>query len=99
MNIAKLLRACERYLHWSEAVYLYSHYDEYDNAINIMIEHSPTAWSHDLFVNLIQKVANYDLFYKSMLFYLEEEPERINDFLKSLSSKIDLTKAVSVVKI
>lgn len=47
LNVSKLLRVCERYLLWPEAVYLYSHYDEYDNAIMVMIEHSPTAWVHE----------------------------------------------------
>jgi len=47
LNVSKLLRVCEKYLLWAEAVYLYSHYEEIDNAIAIMIEHSPSAWSHD----------------------------------------------------
>lgn len=50
INVSKLLRVCERYLLWKEAVYLYYNYEEFDNAINTMIEHSPTAWSHDLFI-------------------------------------------------
>lgn len=97
--MAKLLRVCERFLCWKEAVYLYSNYDEFDNAVAIMIEHSPTAWQHDTFVNLIIKVANHDLYYKSILFYLEEQPTQINDLLKVLSPKIDLSKFVSVVQI
>lgn len=98
LNVSKLLRACERYLLWSEAVYLYSHYDEFDNSVQIMIEHSPSAWNHDLFVNLIQKVANHDLYYKAILFYLEEMPMMLNDLLKGLTNKIDLTKTVTVMK-
>jgi len=72
MNISKLLRICERYLLWQEAVYLYSNYEEYDNAINTMIEHSPSAWSHEQFISLILKVSNHDLYYKAIIFYLEE---------------------------
>jgi len=45
--VSKLLRVCERFFMWQEAVYLYSHYDEYDNAINVMIEHSPSAFVHE----------------------------------------------------
>jgi clathrin heavy chain len=97
LNVSKLLRACERYLLWSEAVYLYSHYDEFDNSIQIMIEHSPIAWNHELFISLIQKVSNHDLYYKAILFYLEENPMMLNDLLKSLTNKVDLTKLVSVV--
>jgi clathrin heavy chain len=46
LNITKVLRACERFMLWNEAVYLYSHYNEFDNAINIMIEHSPHAFTN-----------------------------------------------------
>lgn len=72
INVSKLLRVCERYLLWPEAVYLYSHYDEYDNAINTIIEHSPSAFNHENFINLIQKVSNSDLYYRAIMFYMEE---------------------------
>jgi len=39
-----------------------------------MIEHSPTAFSHEIFINLIQKVSSHDLYIKAVEFYLEEEP-------------------------
>lgn len=32
------------------------------------------------------------------MFYLEEQPSQINDILKVLASKIDLTRCVSVMK-
>jgi clathrin heavy chain len=98
LNITKVLRACERFMLWSEAVYLYSHYNEFDNAINIMIEHSPYAFQNDLYLQLIQKVSNTDLYYKSMVFYLEEQPLQLNDLLKSLTAKIDLVKCVSIMR-
>ena len=59
-----------------------------------MIEHSPTAWRHDVFSQNIVKVANHDLYYRSMIFYLEEQPMMINDLLKLLAMKIDLGKCV-----
>lgn len=59
-----------------------------------MIEHSPSCWKHDLFSQSIVKVSNYDLYYRSMIFYLEEEPMLLNDLLKLLAMKIDLTKCV-----
>jgi clathrin heavy chain len=71
LNFTKVLRACEKYMLWSEAVYLYSHYNEFDNAINIMIEHSPVAFNHEQYLQIIQKVANTDFYYKSIAFYLE----------------------------
>ena len=58
--MSKLLRICERFCLWSEAVYLHSNYDEFDNAINIMIEHSPIAWNHVIFS--LKKVKNKTIF-------------------------------------
>ena len=97
MNVSKLLRKCERYLLWNESVYLYSHYEEYDNAIKIMIEHSPTAFKHDIFIQNIQKVSNHDLLYRAIGFYLEEEPTKLNDLLKCITLKVDLSKVVTQV--
>ena len=59
-----------------------------------MIEHSPSAWKHEVFSQSIIKVSNHDLFYRAIIFYLEEEPMLLNDMLKLLATKIDLTKAV-----
>ena len=73
-------------------------YDQWDQAIITMIEHSPTAWRHDVFSQNIVKVTNHDLLYRSMIFYLEEEPMLLNDLLKLIATKIDLTKCVSVMK-
>ena len=92
-----MLRICEKYLLWQEAVFLFSNYDEYDNAVNIMIEHSPTAWQHELFCNIVQKVANQDIYYKAIMFYLSEQPMMLNELLKHLTNKLDLTKAISSV--
>ena len=40
-NTTKLLRACQKFMLWKEAMYLYSHYNDYDQAITIIIDHSP----------------------------------------------------------
>lgn len=96
--MSKLLRVCERYLLWPETVYLYSHYDEFDNAITTIIEHSPSAFQHDLFLNLILKVSNTDLYYKAISFYMEEQPMQINGLLKALGSKLDLTRTIQVMR-
>lgn len=83
---------------WKEAVYLYSHYNEFDQAVNIMIDHSPIAYNHETFLQLIVKVSNTELFYKSISFYLEEQPLQINQLLKTLANKIDLVKCTSLVR-
>lgn len=63
-----------------------------------MIEHSPYAFDHDVYMQTIQKVPNTDLYYKSIVFYLEEQPLQLNDLLKCLSNKIDYVKCVSVMR-
>lgn len=63
-----------------------------------MMDHSPTAWKHDTFSHNIVKVSNHDLYYKAMIFYLEEEPMLLNDLLRLLAMKIDATKCVLVMK-
>lgn len=59
-----------------------------------MMEHSPSCWRHDLFSQNIVKISNHDLYYKAILFYLEEEPMLLNDLLRLLTTKIDLGKCV-----
>jgi clathrin heavy chain len=98
INIPKLIRACQKWHMWPEAVFLYAQYEEYDNAVMTMIEHSPSCWRHDLFVQHILKVANLDLYYRALIFYLEEQPMLLNDLLKLLAMKIDLPKCVSVMR-
>jgi len=93
-----LLRECEKYWLWQEAVFLHSHYEEYDNAIKTMIEHSPTAFNHEIFMNLIQKVSQHELYVRAVEFYIEEEPLKLNDLLKALATNIELGKLVSLLK-
>lgn len=73
-------------------------YDQWDQAVVTMIEHSPTAWRQDVFAQNIMKVSNYDLYYRSMIFYLEEQPMLLNDLLKLIGNKIDLAKCVQHMK-
>lgn len=96
--IPKMLRECEKYQLWPEFVYLHTHYNQQDQAVTVMMEHSPTAWKHDLFSQNIVQVANPDLWYRAIIFYLEEEPLLLCDLLKLLSAKVDLEKVVKVMK-
>lgn len=98
LNTTKLLRACQKFMLWKEAVYLYSHYNEFDQAVNIMIDHSPIAFNHETFLQLIVKVSNTELYYRSINFYLEEQPLQINELLKTLANKIDLVKCTSLIR-
>ena len=98
INIPKLIRSCERFRRWKEAVFMYMKYDEFDNALITMIEHSYKAWNHTIFSDVIQKATNQDFFFKAILFYIDEQPMMLNDLLKSISAKVDHAKAVQVLR-
>ncbi|EGC39262.1 hypothetical protein DICPUDRAFT_45258 [Dictyostelium purpureum] len=98
LNVPKVIKACQANQQWPQLTYLYIHYDEHDNAIQTMINHSIEAWDHVLFKETIPKVAKLDLYYSAISFYLEEQPLLINDLLSVLSPRIDHTRAVSLIR-
>jgi clathrin heavy chain len=82
LNIPRLIRACEEQQHWRELTYLYIQYDEYDNAANCMMAHSPVAWEHVQFKDVAVKVSNVEVYYRAIIFYLEEHPDLLLDLMK-----------------
>lgn len=98
INIPKVIRACQSNQQWTELTFLYVHYDEHDNAALTMMNHSADAWDHTQFKDVITKVANLDLYYKAVQFYIEEAPLLVNDLLTALSARIDHTRTVQLVR-
>ncbi|KAI8903541.1 hypothetical protein EDD86DRAFT_242981 [Gorgonomyces haynaldii] len=96
INIPKVIRACETAHLWPELVFLYTHYDEFDNAALTIMSHSGDAFEHTAFKDVIVKVSNVEIYYKALKFYLEEQPLMINDLLVVLTPKIDHTRVVQV---
>ncbi|KAJ2229000.1 Clathrin heavy chain, partial [Coemansia sp. RSA 485] len=96
INIPKVIRACESAHLWPELVFLYVHYDEFDNAAQTIIEHSVDAWEHASFKDIIVKVSNVELYYKALRFYLKEQPLLLNDLLNVMMARIDHTRVVSM---
>ena len=95
VNIPKVLRAAEQAHLWAELVFLYDKYEEYDNAIMTMIKHPTESWKENHFKDIITKVANIELYYKGINFYLEYKPMLLNDLLNVLIPRLDHTRAVS----
>lgn len=56
VNIPKVLRAAEQAHLWSELVFLYDKYEEYDNAVLAMMSHPTEAWRESHFKDIITKV-------------------------------------------
>ena len=60
-----------------------------------MMAHPSEAWRENHFKDIISKVANIELYYKSIDFYLEYKPMLLNDLLLVLSPRLDHTRAVN----
>jgi len=77
---------------------LYVQYDEYDNALGVMIAHSDVAWEHIQFKDVAVKVKAADTLYKGIAFYLDQHPDLLNDLLKVIESRIDHGRVVDIMK-
>ncbi|CAO3664380.1 unnamed protein product [Rhizopus stolonifer] len=98
INISKVIRACSDVHLWRELVYLYVHYDEFDNAVIAMMEHSVESWDHSAFKEILVKVSNVELYYKALQFYLSEQPLLLNDLLSVLVPRIKHTRVVQILE-
>jgi len=94
INIPKMIRACEEAHLWPELVFLYAHYDEYDNAALAMMERAADAWEHQTFKETIVKVSNLEIYYRGLSFYLQEQPSLLTDLLQALTPRIDVNRVV-----
>ncbi|VDD80563.1 unnamed protein product [Mesocestoides corti] len=95
VNIPKVLRAAEQAHLWAELVFLYDRYEEYDNAVQTMMAHPTEAWRENHFKDMITKVANLELYYKAIQFYLTYKPLLLNDLLTVLIPRLDHTRTVA----
>lgn len=95
VNIPKVLRAAEQAHLWAELVFLYDKYEEYDNAVIAMMTHPSEAWREGHFKDIVTKVANIELYYKAIQFYLDYKPLLLNDILLVLTPRMDHTRSVS----
>ncbi|KAI0091788.1 clathrin heavy chain [Irpex rosettiformis] len=98
INIPKVIKAAERAHLWPELVFLYIKYDEFDNSALAMIERSADAWEHNQFKDVIVRVANIEIYYKALTFYLQEQPTLLTDLLTVLIPRIDHTRVVKMFR-
>merc|ERR1719245_1374860 len=98
LNIPTLLQACKDNLHWKEAVFLYTHYDQFDNAIDVAIQHHPSCWDHEQFKSHIIRVSNTEVYYRAINFYLRNHPLLLTELLTELAAKLDHKRVVSMVR-
>ncbi|KAL4062457.1 hypothetical protein V8B97DRAFT_1869752 [Scleroderma yunnanense] len=98
INIPKVIKATEKAHLWPELVFLYIKYDEFDNAALAMIERSADAWEHNQFKDVIVRVANVEIYYKALTFYLQEQPTLLTDLLSVMIPRIDHTRVVRMFR-
>lgn len=96
INIPKVIRATEQAHLWPELVFLYCHYDEWDNAALAMIERSADAFEHASFKDVIVKVANLEIYFKAINFYFAEQPQLLTDLLSVLTPRVDVARVVKM---
>lgn len=60
-----------------------------------MMNHPTEAWRESQFKDIITKVANIELYYKAIQFYLDFKPLLLNDLLMVLTPRLDHTRSVT----
>jgi clathrin heavy chain len=98
INIPKMIRACEEAHLWPELIFLYCHYDEWDNAALAMMERAADAWEHHSFKDCVVRVANLEIYYRAINHYLQEQPLLLTDLLQALTPRIDVNRVVKIFK-
>lgn len=94
MNMPKMIRSCEEANLWPELVFCYYHYDEFDNAALAVMERPENSWEHQQFKEMAVKVANLEIYYKAINFYLEQHPSLLTDLLQAFAPRIDVNRVV-----
>jgi clathrin heavy chain len=61
-----------------------------------MMERAADAWEHHSFKDIVVKVANLEIYYRSLNFYLQEQPLLITDLLQVLTPRIDVNRVVRI---
>ena len=96
MNMPKMIRACEEAHLWPELVFCYYHYDEFDNAALAVIERPENSWDHQQFKDIVVKVANLEIYYRAIKFYVEQHPSLLTDLLAALTPRVDVNRVVKI---
>lgn len=96
VNIPKVIRVVEDGHQWEELIFLYAHYDEWDNAATTIIEKSTDKFDHEYFQEIVVKVSNLEIYYKAINFYIKEHPELLNELLKVLVPRLDIPRTIQL---
>jgi clathrin heavy chain len=96
LNMPKMISACSEAHLWPELVFLYHHYEEFDNAVLAMMERAADAWDHNSLKEMIIKVSNLEIYYRAVTFYRDEHPGLLVDLLAALTARVDVNRVVAI---
>lgn len=71
--------------------------DEPDNAALAMMERL-SDWDHNQFKKVVVKVANMEIAYKAVSFYLQHQPTLLPDLLAALTPRLDHARVVKILQ-
>jgi len=98
VNIPMLIDCCKENLQWPEVVFLYSAYEQFESAIDTMIQHSVECWKAELFKETMTHVANTEVCYRAINFYLTEHPLLLAELLIEMVGKLDHSRVITIVR-
>lgn len=98
LNIPTLLTECQESCHFEAVVYLHRHYDQFDQAVEVLMYHSSECWNHDLFKETLKQASNNEMFYKAIEFYIAEHPLLLTDLLMEMTQMLDATRVVGICR-
>lgn len=98
INVPMVVRAVQQAHLWPELIFLYAHSDEWDNAALTVIESSTDNFDHLYFKDIIVQVANLEIYYKAINFYVENHPNVLVDLLTALTPRLDIARTVKLFR-
>lgn len=97
LNVAKVVKACERARLYEPAVYLYMTDKQYDSAVKIMMEKAP-SYNNELFLDSIVKVRNSEILYKAVTYYVNSHPTKFTRLMEVIESMVDHSRVVNQLR-
>ena len=82
---------------WKELVFLYVQEDQV-KAIETMITYPEQCFDHQLMKDLLTKVPRIDMIYKAESYYLNEQPEKVNEMLIAVAHRCDHSVVISLAR-
>jgi len=97
LNVAKVVKACERARLFDAAVYLYMTDKQFDSAVKIMMERTP-SFNNELFLDSIVKVRNSEVLYKAAAYFINSHPTKFTRLMEVMESLVDHSRIVNQLR-